>query len=141
MSTDLGLRLRRSGRSLGQCSAVSRDLLRTRGQHTRRCAIDERVDAAEVKRRRDLFFEAVARAFDDGLAIAARETGKGRAPVEVAREALFGCLHDVFVILDHGTQLSDEFLLFLVDEDGNELTPGALHEDFTEHLFDTGRYH
>jgi hypothetical protein len=27
-----------------------------------------------------------------------------------------------------------------VDEDGNELTPGALHEDFVEHLFDTGRY-
>lgn len=27
-----------------------------------------------------------------------------------------------------------------VDEDGNELTPGALHEDFIAHLMDTGRY-
>jgi hypothetical protein len=52
----------------------------------------------------------------------------------------FACLHNVFVILDHGTQLSDEFLLFLVDEEGNELTPGALHEDFAEHLSETGRY-
>ena len=99
-----------------------------------------RMDAEEVKRRRDLFFEDVARAFDVGLERAAREAERGKDPVEIAREALFACLHDVFVTLDHGTQLADEFLLFLVDEDGNELTPGALHEDFAAHLFDTGRY-
>jgi hypothetical protein len=98
------------------------------------------VDAEEVQRRRDLFFEAVARAFDDGLTVAAREAERGKDVIEVAREALVACLHDVFVILDHGTQLSEEFLLFLVDEDGNELTPGALHEDFIEHLLETGRY-
>ena len=98
------------------------------------------MDTEEVKRRRDLFFEDVARAFDDGLEAAQREAEQGKNPVEVAREALFTCLHNLFVTLDHGTQLSDEFLLFLVDEDGNQLTPGALHEDFTDHLFETGRY-
>lgn len=94
----------------------------------------------EVKRRRDLFFEDIARAFDDGLETAQRVAEQGKEPVDVAREALFTCLHNVFVTLDHGTQLADDFLVFLVDEDGNELTPGALHEDFTDHLFDTGRY-
>lgn len=94
----------------------------------------------EVKRRRDLFFEDIARAFDDGLKTAQRVAEQGKEPVDVAREALFTCLHNVFVTLDHGTQLADDFLVFLVDKDGNELTPGALHEDFTDHLFDTGRY-
>jgi hypothetical protein len=97
------------------------------------------VDAEELKRRRDLFFEDVGRAFDVGLQVAAREAEQGKEPVEVAREALVTCLHNVFVTLDHGTQLADEFLLFLVDEDGNELTLGALHEDFIAHLHDTGR--
>ena len=96
------------------------------------------MDLEETKRRRDLFFEQVAIAFDVGLEVAARETEAGKDPVEVAREALMTCLHNVFVILDHGTGL--EFLVFLVDEDGNELTPGALHEDFIAHLHDTGRY-
>ena len=41
--------------------------------------------------------------------------------VEIGREALFACLHDVFVTLDHGRKLADDFLLFLVDEDGNAL--------------------
>jgi hypothetical protein len=95
--------------------------------------------ADEIKRRRDLFFEDVARAFDAGLEVAAREAERGKDPVEVARQALFTCLHNVFVTLDHGTQLADHFRVFLVDEDGNEVTPGALHEDFTDHLSDTGR--
>lgn len=99
------------------------------------------MDAEELKRRRDLFFEDVARAFDVGLQVAARQAQQGKEPVDVAREALFTCLHNVLVTLDHGTQLADEFLLFLVDEDGNELTPGASHEDFVAHLHDTGRYH
>ena len=99
-----------------------------------------RVGAEELKRRRDLFFEDIARAFDVGLERAASEAAEGKAAVEVARQSLSVCLHDVFVTLDHGTQLADEFLLFLVDEDGNELTPGALHEDFTDHMFETGRY-
>jgi hypothetical protein len=98
------------------------------------------VDAEQAKRRRDLFFEDIARAFDAGLEVAAREAEQGKEPTEIAGEALFACLHNVFVTLDHGTQLADEFLVFLVDEEGNELTPGALHEDFTTHLFDTGRY-
>jgi hypothetical protein len=96
------------------------------------------VDAEEVTRRRDLFLEHVAMAFDVGLTVAARESEQGKGAVECAREALFACLHNVFVILDHGTGL--DFLVFLVDEDGNELTPGALHEDFVAHLLDTGRY-
>jgi hypothetical protein len=96
-------------------------------------------DADEVKRRRDLFFEDIARAFDTGLEVAAREAEQGADAVEVARQALFTCLHNVFVTLDYGTKLADHFLLFLVDEDGNELTPGALHEHFTDHLADTGR--
>ena len=95
---------------------------------------------AELKRRRDLFLEDIARAFDDGLETAQRVAEQGKDPVDVAREALFTCLHSVFVTLDHGSQLADDFLVFLVDNDGNELTPGALHEDFTDHLFDTGRY-
>lgn len=98
------------------------------------------MDAKEVKRRRDLFFEDIARAFDVGLQVAAREAEQGKEPVAIAREALFACLHNVFVTLDHGTRLADEFLVFLVDEDGNELTSGALHEDFTAHLLDTGRH-
>jgi hypothetical protein len=95
--------------------------------------------ADELKRRRDLFFEDVARAFDTGLEVAAREAEQGKDAVEVARQALFTCLHNVFVTLDHGTELADDFLLFLVDENGNEITPGALHEDFSDHLSDTGR--
>jgi hypothetical protein len=96
------------------------------------------VDPEEVKRRRDVFFEQVALAFDVGLQVAAREAEQGKEPPEIAREALVACLHNLFVILDHGTGLG--FLVFLVDEDGNELTPGALHEDFIAHLMDTGRY-
>jgi hypothetical protein len=44
------------------------------------------------------------------------------------------------VTFDHGTALSDHFDVFVVDEDGKELTDGALHEDFVDHLFETGRY-
>jgi hypothetical protein len=91
-----------------------------------------------VKRRRDLFFEHVAMAFDVGLEVAAREADHRQDAVGCAREALFACLHNVFVILDHGTGL--DFLVFLVGEDGSELTAGALHEDFAAHLSDTGRY-
>lgn len=95
------------------------------------------MDAEEIKRRRDVFFEHVAIAFDVGLEVAAREARQNKNHVEVAREALVACLHNVFVTLDHGTGLG--FLVFLVDEDGNGLTPGALHEDFIEHLMETGR--
>jgi hypothetical protein len=95
------------------------------------------VDAEEIKRRRDVFFEHVAIAFDVGLEVAAREAQQNKDLVEVAREALVACLHNVFVVLDHGTGLG--FRVFLVDEDGNELTPGALHEDFIDHLMETGR--
>jgi hypothetical protein len=65
----------------------------------------KRVDAEEVQRRRDLFYEDVARAFDVGLERAAREAEQGNDAVEIAREALCACLHDVFVTLDHGTKL------------------------------------
>ena len=94
---------------------------------------------AEVQRRRDVLFEHVAElAFDGGLRVAERHAEQGQDAIDVAREALFACLHNVFVVIDHATDLG--FLVFLVDEDGNELTPGALHEDFVAHLHDTGRY-
>ena len=100
--------------------------------------IQASVDAYEIKRR-DVFFEDVARAFDAGLEVAAEEAEQGKDPVEVARQALFACLLNVFVTLDHGTQLADDVRVFLVDEDGNDVAPGALHADFTAHLWDTGR--
>jgi hypothetical protein len=43
-------------------------------------------DAAELKRRRDLFFEDVARAFDAGIEVAGREAEQGKDSVEVARQ-------------------------------------------------------
>jgi hypothetical protein len=95
------------------------------------------VDAEEIKRRRDVFFEHVALAFDIGVQVASRDAQQDKDHVEVARAALVACLHNVFVILDHGTGLG--FVVFLVDEDGNELTPGALHEEFIDHLMETGR--
>jgi hypothetical protein len=86
-----------------------------------------------------VFFEHVARnGFDVALQVAAREAEEGKDVLEVAREVLFTCLHNVFVVIDNATGLG--FLVFLVDEDGNELTPGALHEDFVAHMDDTGRY-
>jgi hypothetical protein len=98
------------------------------------------VDAEERKLRRDLFFEDVARAYDSGLIVARTHAAEGKDPVECAREALVTCLHNVFVTFDHGSQLADHFKVFVVDEDGNELTEGALHEDFVEHLDVTDRY-
>jgi hypothetical protein len=95
--------------------------------------------ADEINRRRDVFFEDVARAFDAGLEVAAEEAAHGKDAVEVARQALFTCLFKVFVTLDRGTQLADDSRVLLVDEDGNEVTPGTLHADFTGHLWDTGR--
>jgi hypothetical protein len=44
------------------------------------------------------------------------------------------------VTFDHGTELADHFNVFVVDEDGNELTDGALHQEFGGHFLDTGRY-
>jgi hypothetical protein len=90
--------------------------------------------------RRDLFFEDVARAYDTALSVAQMRLAEGRDPVEAFREALVTCLHGVFVTFDHGTKLADVFNVYVVDEEGNELTTGALHEDFMTHLADTGRY-
>jgi hypothetical protein len=98
------------------------------------------VEAEHRKLRRDLFFEDIARAFDSGLRIAHAHAEEGKDPIDVAREALFVCLHNVFVTFDHGTQLADHFKVLVVDEDGNQLTDGALHEEFAEHLDATGRY-
>ena len=98
------------------------------------------MDADERKLRRDLFFEDIGRAFDTGLAIARKHAKEGKDPEGVAREALFACLHNVFVTFDQGTELADHFNVFVVDEDGNELTEGALHEELVDHLDLTGRY-
>ena len=93
----------------------------------------------ELKRRRDLFLEDAAQAHDLGLEVAVREAQHGKDAEAVARASLHACLHSLLVTLDRGTQLADHFLVFVVDEDGNVLSH-ALHEDFTDHLFDTGRY-
>lgn len=98
------------------------------------------MDAEKRRLRRDLFFEDIARAYDSGLRVASKHAAEGRDAVDVAREALVVCLHNVFVTFDHGTELADHFNVFIVDEDGNELTEGALHEDFVEHLAATGSY-
>jgi hypothetical protein len=98
------------------------------------------VPEEERNLRRDLFFEDVARAYDTALNVAQKKLAEGRDPVEASREALVTCLHAVFVTFDHGTKLADDFNVFVVDEDGNELTTGALHEDFMMHLLETGRY-
>ena len=98
------------------------------------------MNAEEQTRRRDLFLEDISRAFDVGLQIAERHAAEGKDAVSASREALFACLHNVMVTFDHGTQLADHFNVFVVDEDGNELTEGALHEDLVQHLDVTGRY-
>jgi hypothetical protein len=98
------------------------------------------MDSSEKNRRRDLFFEDAARAFDTGLAIAERRVGEGKSAVEAAREGIFAALHNLFVTFDHGTALSDDFNVYVMDEDGNESPDGALHEDFVDHLFETGRH-
>jgi hypothetical protein len=98
------------------------------------------MDPTERTRRRDLFFEDAARAFDSGVRVGERYAAEGKSAEEAAREAVYAALHNLFVTFDHGTQLTDHFNVYVVDEDGNELTEGALHEEFVDHLFETGRY-
>jgi hypothetical protein len=43
-------------------------------------------------------------AFDVGVEVAASEAEQGKDAVGCAREALFACLQNAFVILDHGTR-------------------------------------
>lgn len=87
--------------------------------------------------RRSVFFEHVAMQFDRALAKAERDLAAGSDPRGVVRDVLYGCLHDVFAVIDGDTGLPD-FDVGLFDDDGNEFGPG-LHEWFVDHMFDTGR--
>jgi hypothetical protein len=98
------------------------------------------MDPDERKRRLDLFLEDIARHYDVWVEDGAERLAKGEDPAAVVREVLYGCLHSVLVTFAHGTALADHFNVYVVDEDGNEVTEGALHEEFVDHLFETGRY-
>jgi hypothetical protein len=94
----------------------------------------------ERKRRLELFLEDIARHYDIWIEDGDERLARGEDPASVVREVLYGCLHSVLVTFDHGTALADHFNVYVVDENGDELTDGALHEEFVAHLFDTGRY-
>ena len=97
------------------------------------------VDADDVRiQRRTQFLEYVALQYDYALSWAEKELEGGADPAGVVREALYMCLHNVFVVIDGGTGMDDRFSVGLFDHDGNELGP-ALHEWFVDHLFNTER--
>ncbi len=56
----------------------------------------------------------------------------------VMRSTLRGGAHSFLLILDRATQLADDALVFLVDEDG-ELIEEALHEYFAGYLMQRDR--
>lgn len=58
---------------------------------------------------------------------------------QVFSEVIRGVLHSVLTSIDGGTALAEKGLMKLVNEGGESLGE-CLHEDFSLHLMDTGRF-